>query len=135
MGYVKERVAYLKGLVAGMNIDEATNEGKLFKEIIGVLDDIADSLTDIEETQEYLGEQVDSIDEDLGALESMLYDDCDDDGVIAEIECPHCHDIIELTEDMLDDEAGSFKCTSCGKDIMVEWDCNCDECSDEGEES
>lgn len=31
MGYVKERVAYLKGLFAGMNIDESTNEGKLLK--------------------------------------------------------------------------------------------------------
>ncbi|NLI58444.1 MAG: hypothetical protein GX387_07990 [Clostridium sp.] len=138
MGYVKERVAYLKGLFAGMNIDESTNEGKLFKEIIEVLGDIADSVSDIEEVQEHLEEQVDTIDEDLGEVERLLYDDCDcgyeDDELIAEIQCPHCHEIVELTEDMLDTEEDSFKCTACGKDIIVEWDCDCDECSDECDE-
>ena len=72
MGYVKERVAYLKGLFAGMNIDESTNEGKLFKEIIEVLGDIADSVSDIEEVQEHLEEQVDTIDEDLGSRKIIV---------------------------------------------------------------
>ena len=70
-------------------------------------------------------------------VERLLYDDCDcgyeDDELIAEIQCPHCHEIVELTEDMLDTEEDSFKCTA-SKDIIVEWDCDCDECSDECDE-
>lgn len=142
MGYVKERVAYLKGLAEGMKIDQSTNEGRLFKEVIEVLEDISNSMADMEEVQEHLEDQVDAIDEDLGEIERLLYDDydcdceCEDDDFIAEIQCPHCNEIVELTEDILDDEAGSFQCSACGKDIIVEWDCDCgcDECNDEVDE-
>lgn len=143
MGYVKEKVSYLKGLAAGMKIDETTNEGKLFKEIIKVLEDIADSVSDMEESQEHLEEQVDAVDEDLGIVERLLYDELfydghgygdEDDKLIAEIQCPHCNEIVELTEKMLDDEMDSFKCSVCGKDITVEWDCDCEECNDEIDE-
>ncbi|MDQ2085298.1 hypothetical protein RBH29_02455 [Herbivorax sp. ANBcel31] len=136
MGYVKERVAYLKGLAEGMKIDDSTNEGKLLKEMIEVLDDIANSVVDVEEVQDHLGDQVDNIDEDLAEIERILYDDYeyeyeDEDGLVAEIECPHCHSTVQLTEEMLDNEEDSFKCTDCGKDIVVEWDCDCKECNDE----
>jgi hypothetical protein len=36
MAYLSERVSYIKGLMEGMNLDTATNEGKLFKAIIDV---------------------------------------------------------------------------------------------------
>ena len=38
---ISEKVAYLKGLMEGLNIDEQTNEGKLFTAIVDVLDEIA----------------------------------------------------------------------------------------------
>ena len=44
MAYLAERVSYIKGLMDGMNIDLATNEGKLFKAIVDVLDDMALSI-------------------------------------------------------------------------------------------
>jgi len=58
MSYIKERVSYLKGLAEGMKIDDSTNEGKLLKAMIEVLDDIALAVEDIEEVQEQLEEQV-----------------------------------------------------------------------------
>ena len=51
MGYLSERVSYLRGLADGLKIDEDTNEGKLFKLIIDVIDDIAVSVEDVEDTQ------------------------------------------------------------------------------------
>lgn len=136
MSFIKERVAYLKGLAEGMQISDTTNEGKLLKSIIDVMDDIALAVDDIEEVQEQLGEQVDNMDEDLAEIERVLFDeeeDDDEDDFITEVECPHCHEIIELSEDMLDSEAESFACPHCKEDIAVEWDCDCDceECSDE----
>ncbi|NLD49445.1 MAG: hypothetical protein GX660_20005 [Clostridiaceae bacterium] len=138
MSFIKERVAYLKGLAEGMQISDVTNEGKLLKAMIDVLDDIALAVDDIEEVQEQLGEQVDNMDEDLAEIERILFDedeDDDEDNFITNVECPHCKETIELTEDMLDHEAESFECPNCHKDIAVEWDCDCgcDSCSDEEE--
>lgn len=135
MSFIKERVAYLKGLAEGMQIGDSTNEGKLLKAMIEVMDDIALAMDDVEEVQEQLGEQIDNIDEDLAEIERVLFDEEDDedydDDVIAEIDCPHCHETIELSEDMLDDEAESFGCPHCNNDIAVEWDCDCGECGHE----
>ncbi len=144
MSFIKERVAYLKGLAEGMQISDTTNEGKLLKAIIDVLDDVALAVDDIEEVQEQMGDQVDNMDEDLAEIERIIfdeedddedYDDDDDDDFIAEIECPHCHKEIVLSEEMLDDEAESFQCPNCSKEIDIEWDCDCGcgECEDEDE--
>ena len=79
MNYLRERVAYLKGLADGMKLDTSTNEGRLLKAVLDVLDDIALAVDDIEETQEQLSEQVDEIDEDLAEIENLLYDVDDDE--------------------------------------------------------
>ena len=36
-----EKVAYLKGLVEGIGVDETTNQGKIMKAVLDVLDDMA----------------------------------------------------------------------------------------------
>ena len=46
---LSERTAYLKGLMEGMKIDTETNEGKLFKAIIETLDDMALTVSDVED--------------------------------------------------------------------------------------
>ena len=61
MGYLSERVSYLRGLADGLKIDEDTNEGKLFKLIIDVIDDIAVSVEDVEDTQNEILDSVDDI--------------------------------------------------------------------------
>jgi len=66
-----------------MKIDDSTNEGKLLKAMIEVLDDIALAVEDIEEVQEQLEEQVDSIDEDLEEFARILFDEEEDDDVLA----------------------------------------------------
>lgn len=141
MSYLKERVAYLKGLTEGMNINENTNEGKLLKAIIDVLDDVSLAVEDIEDIQDELSQQVDTIDEDLAELERIVYEeeDCDcgcghddeDEDLTADIECPHCHEEITIDLDEIDDEDSTIQCPSCHKDIEIEWDCSCDECEDE----
>ena len=35
-----EKVAYLKGLVEGIGVDETTNQGKIMKAVLDVLDDM-----------------------------------------------------------------------------------------------
>ena len=137
MKYLRERVSYLKGLAEGMQISDSTNEGKLLKAIIDVLDDIALSVDDIEEVQEQLSEQIDEIDESLAEVESILFDDeydeddgeeCDEDECDTEIECPHCGENIVLEEALI--KKDSIVCPNCHKEIEIEWTCDCKDCSD-----
>ncbi len=148
MNYLKEKVSYLKGLADGMQINDTTNEGKLLKAIIDVLDDVALAVEDIEEIQEELIEQVDEMDEDLAEVESLLYDeedeedecDCDceecdeddedeeDEGIIAEFDCPHCGKSVNLADAFM--KKDSVLCPHCDKEIEIEWSCDCEDCEE-----
>ena len=71
MSYLGERVAYLRGLSEGLDISEQTAEGKLLLKMIEVLEDVADSINEIEQTQDEMDEYIQDIDEDLG--DCLLY--------------------------------------------------------------
>ena len=150
MNYLKEKVAYLKGLAEGMRLDYTTNEGKLLKAIMEVLDDVALAVDDMEEVQEQLSEQVDEMDEDLAEIESLIYDldeddcecceDCEDDDededeedddeeeVFAEFDCPHCGQTVNLQDAFM--RRDTVLCPHCNKEIEIEWTCDCDDCQD-----
>lgn len=136
MNYLRERVSYLKGLAEGMQISDATNEGKLLKAIIEVLDDVALAVDDLEEEQDQISEQLESIDEDLAEVESILFDDDEygsDCCFATHIECPYCKKIIDIDEDTIDED-DMIECPNCHKEFEVEWDCDCDcDCGNEEE--
>ena len=122
---VTERVAYLKGLAEGLDLDSATKEGKLLKAIIDVLGDIAFEVADLQEVVGELGEQIDMIDEDLDGLEEIVYEEYDDEecdcgceGELFEFVCPACGESVYLDEDML--EEGEMSCPACGEHIEFE---------------
>lgn len=131
---ITEKVAYLRGLCEGMAIDEKTNEGRLFKEIINVLEDMAYSIADVEDGLGDIGEQIEALDEDLDALEEDFYDeddddedDDDDDEELYEVTCPECSEKICMDFDMLCD--GEIECPNCGQHLEFDVDgCNCEDC-------
>ena len=125
-----EKAAYLKGLKDGLNLNTETAEGKLINAIIDLLDEMAVSVTDIEDMTYAVTEELDAIEEELDAIEEVLdeefedeYDEEDedeedydfDDEVIYEVKCPTCGEIINLDEDML--EAGNIDCPKCGEEL------------------
>ena len=99
-----EKVAYLKGLVEGIGVDETTNNGKIMKAVLDVLDDMAFTVSDLEDSTSELYEEVEAIDEDLSSLEDEIYGEEDDDDC-----CCHDHDHEHHHHDH-DDECG------CGHD-------------------
>ena len=132
---ITEKVAYLKGLAAGLKISEESDEGKLFGGIIDALEDMALSISDLEDSFEELSGQVDEIDDDLGVLEEEFYcddeddDDDDDEDTLYEVECPSCGDKICLDESML--EEGEIDCPNCGEKLEFDFDddeCGCGDC-------
>ena len=130
---VSEKVAYLRGLMEGLDMDEDKKEAKLFNAIIEALDDVASELSDIDEDMEELADYIEEIDEDLGDVEEFVYDmdddcdcccdddDCDcccDDDCIEAV-CPACD--AEICIDFEDiDEDGKVECPACGEILEFE---------------
>ncbi|MBQ3057785.1 MAG: hypothetical protein IJD00_02405 [Clostridia bacterium] len=141
-----EKIAYIKGLAEGLGIDDATKEGKVLNAIIDLLGDITEEICEIEDGCDELMEQIDAVDEDLSALEDIIYEDddcdccdcdCDDDcceDEVYEIECPACNDIIYLDGEMLEEEG--MICPNCGTELEFDFDgCDCDCCNCEEAET
>lgn len=137
----QEKVAYLKGLMAGLELDPEKKETKVLNAIADVLDDIVHDMLDIEDDIIDIGDQIDGIDEDLTSLEDDFYDDEEDDGEdeedddFFEIKCPGCGEELYVDGDIL--EEGSLECPKCGRvmEFHPACDCGCDHCgSDCGEE-
>lgn len=134
---ITEKVAYLRGLCEGMGMDEKTNEGRIFKAIIDVLEDMAFSIVDVEDAVEDMSEQLEGMDEDIEMIAEDLYgedDDDDEDEEIYEVTCPSCGEELCLDYDAIVD--GSIDCPSCGELLEFDFDecdCGCD-CKDCGTE-
>ena len=124
---VTEKVAYLKGLIEGMEIDETSKEGKLLKALMDVLAELAVSVEDLENFTDEMSEQVDAIDEDLDALECDFYDDdececgcdecgdCDCGDEFYDVTCPNCNEEFCVDEDTLLE--GGIDCPNCGEKL------------------
>ena len=137
-----EKVAYLKGLFEGMEIDESTKEGKLLKAGVEVLGELAEDHADLEDYVAELTEQVDAVDEDLSSLEDVVYEELDDecdgdcegcddlDDDLYDVTCPSCKESFEVDEETLLD--GGVDCPNCGEHL--EFDIEDDEDEDETED-
>jgi DNA-directed RNA polymerase subunit RPC12/RpoP len=141
-----EKVAYLKGLAAGLDLDKDTKEAKIFDAMFDILEDMALTISDIDEDLSACEDLVDAIDEDLDELEEYIFDDedfdddcdccCCDDEELYEVECPSCGEAIYLDESMFDEEY--IECPECGEKLELDidfedcdCDCDCDCCDDE----
>ena len=116
---ISEKVAYLKGLAEGLNLDtEKSKEGKLISVMIGILEELAMSVEDLEENALNLGEEIDVLSDDLADVEDVVFDededdeseDYDDDWF--EVECPTCGETIVVDEEALAE--GEVECPECG---------------------
>ncbi|MGX8795510.1 CD1247 N-terminal domain-containing protein [Fusibacter sp. JL298sf-3] len=139
MSYMHERVAYLKGLADGMELDQDSKKGKLLLEIIDVLEefaeeieDVYEELDDLTEAVDELDEYVDAIDEDLSDLEAFIDEDLDALEALGEdyeaIDCPECDETVYI-ESQIVDKCGEIECPSCG--VIIDFFDDCDCCADD----
>ena len=117
---ISEKVAYLKGLAEGLDLDTAkSKEGKLISVMIGILEEIGLSIEDLEENTQALGEEIDVLSDDLSDVEDVVFDededededdeDYDDDWF--EVECPTCEEPLVIDDKALAD--GMIQCPNC----------------------
>jgi len=141
MSFLLERVSYLKGLADGMELDQATKEGKLLVQILDVLDDMAQAIHELDEEVGDIDEYIELMDEDLTEVEEALFediDDEDDDDEIDEITCPECGELIYTDLDALCDDPDAeleIECPNCGTVIEIADECDCGCCSCDDKES
>ena len=112
---ITEKVAYIKGLVDGMEFDASTPEKKLLLSIIDLLDQMAQEVSDIRTEVETLGDMADELDNDLGELEEYVYEEAEDD------------DGYDLDEYEDEEDEYSFECPKCGETVCF---CDSDDPSD-----
>ena len=125
---ITEKVAYLKGLAEGMELDTDKKVGKLLAAIIDTLDDIALELEDIKDEQSELADGLDAVSDDLEDVENVVfdewddedeedseyyYDDLDEDEECYATTCPTCEETIYFDESVLED--GEVLCPNCGE--------------------
>ena len=125
---ITEKVAYLKGLAEGMELDTDKKVGKLLAAIIDALDDIALELEDIKDEQAELADGLDAVSDDLEDVENVIfdewddededdgeyyYDDLDEDEECYATTCPTCEETIYFDESVLED--GEVLCPNCGE--------------------
>ncbi len=124
-----ERVAYIRGLMEGLGLEAEKKEVKVIQAMVTLLEDMALSLSDLEDAYQEMADQIDAVDEDLSSLEDEFYDEEDDDEeeCYYEVTCPACNETICLSEDVIED--GQIDCPNCGE--CLEFDINdvIDECS------
>lgn len=122
---MREKAAYLKGLVEGLGIDETTKEGKVIKAMSELLCEMAQAIDGIDEDVTQAYDQINDLSEELEDLEADLYEDdeeadedeADDDNADVasepyyEVACPACGETVYVSEDDLD--AGEAICPSC----------------------
>ena len=142
---ITEKVAYLKGLAEGMELDTGKKEGKLLAAIIDVLEDIALELVDMQEAQEELGDGLDAVSDDLEDVEDLLFGE-DDEEDEAEYElddlgededcyattCPTCEESIYFDESVLED--GEVICPNCGEKLEFDLESLDEDDGEDGEE-
>ncbi len=126
---ITEKVAYLKGLMEGMELDTEKKEGKLLAAIIDILDDIALEIEDLKDYADELGEGLDAVSDDLEDVEDLLFDEDEEDDEYEEEDfdeldededcyattCPTCEEEIFFDESILED--GEVICPNCGEKL------------------
>lgn len=129
-----DKMAYLRGMVDGMELDlTGSKEGKVLGQLLDVMQEMTAYVVDLQTQVDELTEVCDLLDEDLGDLEEIVYEEdedvpfcsCDDDDDFEDDEeelyetvCPSCNNVIALSESVL--EEGEMPCPCCGE--ILEFD-------------
>ena len=126
-----DKMAYLSGMVDGMELDlTSSKEGKVLGKILDVMQEMTAYIVDLQTQVDELTDTCDLLDQDLGDLEDIVFDEDDDedddeyddyydededDEVQYETVCPTCRNTIVLSESILD--KGEMPCPCCGQKL------------------
>ena len=121
MESIREKIAYLRGMIDGDSSIKDDRVRFLFERILLILDDITNDLENVVAAQEELEDYVGEIDFDLANLEDDFYQDNEEldecffhEEPMIEMECPSCREVVCFDEDFLYDDDVVIRCSKCG---------------------
>jgi uncharacterized protein (UPF0212 family) len=134
---INEKAAYIKGLADGLKLSSDNPSDKLTLNIIDLLKDLCEIVTDVDEDLNLAFEELEEIHDKLG-LDDDDFDD-DDDEELYELKCPKCGETIYLSFDEMSGE--DMSCPACGEPLDIELidddddddGCCCEECKQEND--
>ena len=127
-----EKSAYIKGLMEGLDLDSDKKEVKVIKALVDLVEDLALTVTDLDEDVDQVYDELDAIDEDLTEIEDAVFEDdeddedLDDDEDMYEITCPSCGETVCVDEDTL--LSDDLSCPACGEKFEIDFDGEGDAC-------
>ncbi|MCL1849402.1 MAG: zinc ribbon domain-containing protein [Clostridiales bacterium] len=134
---ISEKVAYLAGLIDGLDYDSTSREGRVFNAILDALEEIAEEMDDMRDDLDELGEFVEALDEDMEEIEEILdfdhdHEDDDDDELI-DIQCPACGYMNSFDPDIIWSSDGDVDvhCINCDAVIFSGEDFSDDDLDEE----
>lgn len=124
MDSIRPKVAYLHGMMDGLSIDADSKEGRILKEIVKVLEDVATKLDEVESNQNNLEMYMDALDDDLQDVEEDFYGYEDTDEPIGEDEfvehqCSQCGETIYIDKSIVENNE-PIRCPNCNFDMLGE---------------
>lgn len=123
MSKISEKVAYLDGLMDGLDLEDVKLK-KLFTAIIDALDEIAEEISDHEDAIAEIDESLDDVYDAMDEYDDILYgEDYDEDDEeeeedddFFEVVCPNCGETVYFDDAMLDSDDGLI-CPNCNETI------------------
>lgn len=125
-----EKAAYIKGLAAGLELDQTSKEGKVLAALLELADELAQEVadlrkdvTELDEGIDDLHDYVEELDDDLNAVEEFLdgeddeYDDDDEYG--GDDDCDDCEGC-DGCEGCDSEEYYEIVCPSCGETVCFD---------------
>src|SRR5690625_7667292 len=125
MSTVRERIAYVRGLIEGADLarNGAVTRDVLEK-MLDIFDAIADEVEEMEVGRLEVEQYLEAIDADLGDLEVEVLgdeldgeegDDDETDGHFIEMQCPSCRVTVYFEDDILFADEDDIACPECGE--------------------
>ena len=127
MEELREKAAYMRGVLEGINFNGDEQQKRLWESLIDFCDDVADDLGQLEDSHDEFADYIEAIDEDLCTLEKYFYNNEEEDEDsreitftsdqghdVMEMNCPFCNQGLYF-----EDEEGEYEvvCPECGKVI------------------
>ena len=93
---LKERAAYVKGLMEGLEVEQSSKEGKVIKALYDLVAQLCDTVAELDSDMDQVYDELDAMDEDMDELENQLFGD---EEVDEDCDCDcGCNDEVELDE-------------------------------------
>lgn len=130
MNSLKEKVAYIRGMAEGMDLDKTDGRTKLTLQLLDLLNEMVAEIDDLTDRVGDNEDLIEALDSDLADVEEVVFedDDCcghdddeEDDLSEFEVQCPHCDELVYVDEEDLEDVADDdveILCPNCNMVIF-----------------